>query len=278
MKYEEGMFPNGKLNLFYRCSIPEKPEGLFVILHGHGEHSGRYQKFFRILEDSNLLMAALDFRGQGRSEGAEVYVDSYDDFVDDISAFVSFLQSRYGFREKIYLFGHSNGGLAAIHWALRNPDKIHALFLSSPCLGLKLPPVLVGLNNILNCFAPHFLYQNPVYPPHLSHNPEEIQNYKNDTLIKRKISVRLIAEMLKAMDEIAKTPLFKFPFPVYVLAAGMEKVVDGEKTKLFFEKLNVPVKKIQIFDGFYHEIFNELHQERAFEALKSNLSEARRRT
>ena len=127
-------------------------------------------------------------------------------------------------------------------------------------------------------FCPAFPLSKSGLSAALVHNPEEIQNYKNDTLIKRKISVRLIAEMLKAMDEIAKTPLFKFPFPVYVLAAGMEKVVDGEKTKLFFEKLNVPVKKIQIFDGFYHEIFNELHQERAFEALKSNLSEARRRT
>ncbi|MBI3306354.1 MAG: lysophospholipase [Candidatus Omnitrophica bacterium] len=270
--WEEGMFfAQDHLKLFYRIHIRPGAANTLVILHGHGEHSGRYDKFTRILEKENLNIAAMDLRGSGRSEGREVYVESFQDYLANLSSFIQFLKLRYGIHEKVILLGHSLGGLIAIHWAMEHPEAIKGMILSSPCLGLRLPPLLVRFNDWMNRYFPKFLYQNPVYPPHLTHNPEEVIQYKKDPLIKRKITVRLIDEMLKSMDLLEQKGKIRYPFPVYILSAGMEKVVDFSRTKDFFQKLDVPDKDIVIFDGYYHEIFNELGQEKVFEALKENI-------
>lgn len=265
----------GGIKLFYRYfECPTALETL-IILHGHGEHSGRYEKFADILKQERLSLAIYDGRGYGRSDGKEVYVDSFEEFLSDLTAFFDFLQKAYPAAGKKYLLGHSLGGLVAVHWALRFPERIHALLLSSPFLGLRLPQPLIWINSFLNRIRPDFVYQNPVYPPHLTHNPEEVRNYKADKLIKRKISVRLIHEVLSYQSKLKVAEPLKFLFPVYILAAGLEKVVDLDCTRSFFEKIQAPRKQMKIFEGFYHEIFNELDQEIAFDFLKSCIADAR---
>jgi alpha-beta hydrolase superfamily lysophospholipase len=270
--FKEGFFSSaGELKLYYRFYPKEAAEHTLVIVHGHGEHCGRYEKFAAVLKDYPVSIATLDLRGHGRSEGAEVYVDSYEDFLQDITAFVLFLESQGWVRGKFILLGHSNGGLISCHWAMRHPEKIQAMILSSPFLGLRLPKPLRILNYLLNRLCPRFVYQNPIYPPYLTHNLAEVENYKKDRLIRRKISVRLLNEMILYIRKLESFGEFQLPFPVYILAAGQERVVDLRKTKNFFQKLRVPAKELKIFEGFYHEIFNELEQEKVFDALKKHL-------
>jgi len=267
---EEGTVraPDG-LRLYYRVFGVPEPSGTLIILHGHGEHIGRYEKFYSMLRDENLTIAGCDFRGHGCSEGPEVYVTHYDQYLDDFSFFMDVLKDRYPLKGKTILLGHSMGGLAAVHWAARHPERLQGLILSSPCLGLRLPPFLVSFNAVLNRYLPKFLYQNPVYPPHLTHNPEEVAQYKKDKLIKRRMSARLVHESLLAMKRLEARKAFAFPFPVYILAAGLEKIVDSSKTQLFFDKVRAPAKEMIVFPGFYHEIFNELQQQQAFDVLKN---------
>lgn len=275
MKAERGFFKTEDgLRLYYRFYKNENAKQTLIILHGHGEHSGRYEKFSRYLAGEGVSIAVYDARGAGQSEGREVFIDSLEDYLRDLSAFVSFLKTEYSLENKFILFGHSLGGLVALHWAVRFPHKLKTLILSSPCLGLRLPAALIAFNDFLNRCMPGIIYKNPVYPPHLTHNPEEVENYKKDPLIKRKISVRLLAEMIKWGNLANSIDSFDFPFPVYVLMAGLERVVDKDRTTAIFEKIKSPRKRIQCFEGFYHEIFNELGQEQAFEALKSCLRES----
>ena len=270
--FVEGYFSgSGNLKRDYRFYPKENSTHTLVIAHGHGEHSARYEKFSDHLKNYPVSIASFDFRGHGRSEGAEVYVKSYEDFLDDLSAFTCFLEKEGQLKGKMILFGHSNGGLVSCHWAMRYPEKIEALILSSPFLGLRLPKLLICLNRFLNKVAPHYIYKNPIYPPYLTHNLAEVENYKRDQLIRRKISVRLLHEMISYIRKLDGMGEIVFPFPVYILMAGMERVVDSDKTKAFFEKLRVPAKDLKVFDGFYHEIFNELGQEQVFVALKKHL-------
>ncbi len=265
----------GGIRLFYRYFQCPGAVDTLVILHGHGEHSGRYEKFFPILQDQHLSIGVYDARGYGLSEGREVYVESFEDYLRDLTEFIRFLQEAHGQKGKIYLLGHSLGGLVAVHWALRFPERLRALFLSSPFLGLRLPGFLILMNSLLNRWNPGFIYRNPVYPPHLTHNPEEVRNYRADKLIKRKISVRLLDQMLLYQTKLEAVERFRFPFPVYIMAAGLEKVVDLERTQSFFRRMEAPRKEMKIFDDFYHEIFNELEQEKAFDFLKFCIADAR---
>lgn len=260
------------LSLHFRYAPSPQAKDTLLLLHGHGEHSGRYEKFSQYLQKQNLNLAIYDARGHGLSEGEQVYVRRYQDFLDDLSSFVNYLRVHFGLPERFYLLGHSNGGLVAVHWALQNPSALKALFLSSPFLGLNLPPPLIWMNWFFNHTFPHLTYQNPVYPPYLTHNQEEVARYKKDPLIRRKITVRLLAEMLSYQRDLQTIPEIHFPFPVTILMAGMERVVLPSATRNFFEKIRAPKKDLKIFDGFYHEIFNELGQEKVFEALNHSLA------
>jgi alpha-beta hydrolase superfamily lysophospholipase len=271
--YHEGFFPAADgLKLFYRFySAGSSGSETLILLHGQGEHSGRYQKFSGYLKKENVSLAILDYRGHGRSEGAAVYVNSFEDYLKDISSFNGWLGSQHGKNGKKILLGHSLGGLLAVHWAKRFPEKVKALILSSPCLGLKIPGILVAMNRVFNRFMPWFCYQNPVFPPYLTHDVSELENYKKDFLIQRKISVRMLNEMLNYMYALEAARVLDLSFPLYVLMAGDERVVDPGKTRLFFEKVKAPDKELKIFSGFYHEIFNEVGQAEVFKALSHYL-------
>ena len=274
--WTEGKFQTrDHLNLHYRYFSNPQAENTLILLHGHGEHSGRYAKFAQHLSDKKLNLAIYDARGHGASEGLQVYVTSFEDYIQDVTSFVEFLTARYGLKNKFFLFGHSNGGLVAVHWALRNPEKLRALFLSSPFLGLRLPGFLAALTTFLSARVPRFIYKNPVYPPYLTHNPEEVDHYKKDPLIRRRISARLLHEMMIYQRRLETLPALEFSFPVYILMSGLDKVVDPQKTKIFYEKLKVPAKELKIFPEFYHEIFNELGQEQVFEALRHFIDDVR---
>lgn len=278
LSLSEGQFQTrDHLNLRYRFYKNPEASDTLILLHGHGEYCGRYAKFAQHLAGKKLNLATYDARGHGASEGPHVYVNSYEDYIQDAGSFVEFLTRNHALPQKFYLLGHSNGGLVATHWALRNPEKLKALFLSSPFLGLRLPGFLIAFNSFLSRHAPGFIYKNPVYPPYLTHNVEEVAAYKKDTLIRRRISARLLHEMMTYQKRLASLPEIKFPFPVYILMAGLERVVDPSITRQFYERLKVPAKEMKVFDGFYHEIFNELGQEQVFDALRGFIDAARAR-
>jgi alpha-beta hydrolase superfamily lysophospholipase len=266
------------IKLHYRYFQDPAAQDTLIILHGHGEHSGRYVKFAKHLEDKRLNIAIFDARGHGLSEGPHVYVDSYEDYIRDVSCFVRFLEGQFGLQKKFFLLGHSNGGLIAVHWSLQFKDRLKALFLSSPFLGLRLPSAVIHFNSLVNALYPQFIYKNPVYPPYLTHNLEEVDFYKKDKLIRRRISSRLLQQVIVYQRKLEMIPALEFSFPVYILLAGLEKVVDPEKTRRFFEKLKVPAKELKVFEGFYHEIFNELGQEKVFEAFRGFIDDARAKT
>ena len=257
--------------IFYRFYNPPNPKGCMLILHGMGEHSGRYHKFLEKLQDTSIQIAVLDCRGMGKSEGERMFVESLDKYSEDIDCFLDHLRNKFSLPNKLFLFGHSLGGLNAVRWGLKRQSQIKTMILSSPFLGIKLPFCLKTFHGLMSFFIPHFVYHNPVFPKHLTHDAKEVEHYKKDPLIARKISAHLFEEILKYQKEIKLWTKIDFSFPVYFFVSGDERVVDSKATKHFFDLLIAPKKEWLEFDGFYHEIFNEIEQDKPFSALKEIL-------
>lgn len=269
--YFESFDSTQLLYRFFSASSDPQNHHTLIIVHGHGEHSGRYLKFAEKLKDPAVNIAVYDLRGQGQSGGPEVSVQSFEQFENDLSAFLIFLRKRYGMKERFILLGHSLGGLIAVNWTMKNQNQIKGLILSSPCLGLTLPGFLIAFNRFLRRFSPLWIYRNPVYPKHLTHDSLEVALYKSDPLIKRKISVSLLDEMLRYALVIESLSRFDLEIPFYLFLAGDERIVDGKKSLTFYNKVNAPVKEKYIFDGLYHEIFNETGQDKVFARLSESL-------
>ena len=268
MAIEEGFFPAADHEkLFYRFQAGHSNSAPLLMIHGHGEHSGRYVKFFSELRATGRPIAVFDLRGCGRSGGRAVYVERFEEFLDDVTAFTDFLKGRYEIPPRFALLGHSLGGLIATAWALRNPESVERLVLSSPLFGIPHGRILGPITKFLNAFVPRGVLHNPVRPPFLTHDPKEVEKYKTDPLIRRRITVHLVYEMLRVASLFQKGE-FAFPFPVTVLMAERDYVVDPQSTRQFFTRLKAPQKALEEFPGFYHEIFNEVEQKRAFDRLR----------
>ncbi|MFA7255919.1 MAG: alpha/beta fold hydrolase, partial [Candidatus Omnitrophota bacterium] len=193
--------------IFYRFYPVPGARHTVVMLHGYGEHSGRYEKFPGKMKGLSAQFAVMDFRGMGRSEGARGDIRSFDDYLRDTTAFIEHLRKKHSIPPKFILFGHSLGGLVAMCWAMKNPEPVKLLILSAPFLGLRFSGILRPLNRLMVLFAPRFVYKNPVRSASLSHDPAEIAAHRKDPLILRHISARLIEEIAWRMEILRKQPI-----------------------------------------------------------------------
>ncbi|MEI7752118.1 MAG: lysophospholipase [Candidatus Omnitrophota bacterium] len=255
--------------IFYRFYPAAGARHTVIMLHGYGEHTGRYEKFPGKMGRLSAQFAAMDFRGMGKSDGARGDISSFDDYLSDVTAFVEHLRQKYSIPQKFILFGHSLGGLVATCWAMKNPAPVKMLILSSPFLGLRFSKGIGPLNRLIRVFAPGFLYRNPVRSRTLSHDPAEIVSYRKDPLILRHISARLVGEIARRTEILKRQHILSLPFPIHMLVPGEERIVDSKASRRFFDRLVAPRKERTIFEGFFHEIFNEKDQQKTFNVLKT---------
>lgn len=271
---EEGFFNSSdSLKLFYHLRRNSQAKATLVAVHGLGEHMGRYMELFSEIAHPDLQFAGFDLRGSGRSEGAPADVASFDDYLNDLSAFLLFLsqQCRTLSGHSWILFGHSLGGLIALQWAQKYGDQLSALILSAPFLGFRAACGVKFLNRVVRVFFPHFVYQNPVYPTHLSHDAEEVAKYRKDPYIRRMISARLIDIILKETEGVQCMAAISLKMPVLGLLAGDERVVDGEAGRRVLNRILAPSKEIKTYSNFYHETFHEVNRQEVFRDLRSYL-------
>ncbi len=271
--WAEEKFP-GDPGVELSCRWLDHPNPIhtLVILHGYGEHSGRYLKFADRLSGMRLRVAVLDYRGMGDADAAKEAV-LFDDYLTDVSSLVTHLRIRHGVKGGIVFLGHSLGGLVAFEWARQNPAEVKRLILSAPFIGFPNLPFWRAVNAIVRFLFPAHVYKNPVIPTRLTHDPEETRLYRSDPLIKRYISAKLIGSIFDRIAAIWKAESLVMPCPVHVLAAGDERIVDSRAARKFFDRLVAPGKEFSRFEGFYHEIFNEVGQKQPFNVLKTILED-----
>lgn len=269
---EQGSFKSyDETKIHYGVYSKESNSNLVLIIHGKGEHSGRYGEVIDNLLGWGYDVAVMDLRGHGKSSGPDVFVNTFSDFLRDTTIFTELLSQKFPKLNKLTLIGHSLGGLIAFNWACQNPNRIKAVILSSPCFGLRCEYLIGLINCILHKITPGFYYLNPIKGAFLTHDTHKLDAYYKDALIKKKISVRLLNEMIRTCRKTRK--IKRVPFNVGMLLAGDEKIVSRPSAMKFFNQLNAPQKRLFVFEGLYHEIFYERERNIVFEKLKSYLKE-----
>jgi alpha-beta hydrolase superfamily lysophospholipase len=272
MKAESKYFTSVKATRLHYLVWPQtQSEACLLIVHGFGEHAARYSKLVEMLQMKHKIEAyALDLRGHGQSEGPRVFVDAFDDFVDDVILFRREIEQASACK-RYFLFGHSMGGLIAVLTSLRRNPSWERLILSSPYFGLPMGDVPFGfVTTILGLIAPRMVWDNPIPPVYLTHDQEQLQIYANDTLIQRRISMQLAKEMLQATRNIWNKT-WEVKLPLLLLAAGDDRIVSLKKTERFFSEISSKDKEMYIFDGFFHEIFQETEREKPINTFSQHL-------
>lgn len=264
----EGFLTEGRPEpLFYRYLPSAAATHLLVVVHGFAEHSGRYLPLMQYwhAQEPRLALLALDLRGHGRSGGKRAHIGAFEDFWDDIRALAAHVQSVHGAPARLIFCGHSMGGLIVLQGLLDHGSKDCAgVLCTSPCLGIPMNYFLKSLHRSVRFFSADFYYPHPVRSADLTQDAEARRRYDEDPLVLKKISVGLLEGLLAGGRRFEKGP-FYFPFPVFFLLAGDERVVDLKRSLDFYARLDAPLKRLRCFEGFRHEIFNEVRKQIAYD-------------
>jgi alpha-beta hydrolase superfamily lysophospholipase len=252
----------GGVSLYAQAWIPAQARATMIVVHGLGEHVGRYGNVVEYFCPRGFAVLGYDQRGFGRSQGRRAYTDSLDDFLDDLDTFVAAIRERRPC-EKIVIVGHSMGGLIVLRWAATRDPRVAAVISSGAALepGEAVPALKRLAAKIFSRIAPTLSMANEVNAADLSHDPAVVKAYEDDPLVIRKITARLGYEILSGMGETLGLA-GRVTLPLLLLHGGDDHLVAASGTVKFHEATRAPDKRLHLYPGLYHEIFNERGQEK----------------
>lgn len=248
------------------------PRYLFIV-HGFGEHGGRYQHWPHYLSDTVDRIAASDLRGHGRSQGTRGYVSRFDDFADDMMSLYQEFESRVSQVQpnpQIHLLGHSLGGLIVLRMLLAHKNlNPQSVILSAPLLKLraKVPLAKQLAGYALSRVWGSLQMDAPVDEAILSRDPEVGKAYVEDELVHIKGTPRFFTELQTTLADTLERSS-ELQRPMMVIAPLQDELVDSDQTLRFFDSLSMEDRSLRTYEGFYHESFNEIGKERVFGDLK----------
>ncbi len=248
---------------------PGQPlRGVVIVVHGLGEHAGRYDHVARRLNHWGFAVRSYDQYGHGESGGPRGGLTSDDRLLDDLADIVDSTRLRMKKGTPLILLGHSMGGAVTSLFVARAVREVDALILSSPALDPGLNAFQKFLLATLPKIAPNLRVGNGLDPTKISHDAAVIEDYKKDRLIHDRISARLGRFIATAGAAVlAAAPTWKLP--TLLLYAGEDALVNPQGSRTFGEVAPQSAVTARCFDTMYHEIFNELEAEPVFAELKA---------
>lgn len=261
--------PDG-LTLFTRAWTPDRPSRLTVLLvHGLHEHSGRYAFPASHLMRRGITVRAFDLRGHGKSGGERSFVESFDDYLDDLREVIGAVHQDLGDEEPLVLMGHSLGGLIAAAYVVREgTQSLDGLVLSSPALNVPgtTSPLLRRIGGVVSRYVPR-LRVTRVDLSKLSHDPHVEQAYRADPLCDtRGVRARVAAGILDATAMVRAHPE-AFTLPLYLFHGTADKTTDPAGSRRLAKVAPSETITLRLYPGLFHETLNETERETVLQDL-----------
>lgn len=253
--YIEGV---GRLRLHYQTWEVPRSEAALLVVHGLGEHSGRYRELAEYLAGHHVSTFAMDLRGHGGSEGRRGHARRFDILLQDLDRFRREVQGLVEVETPLFLLGHSMGGLITLRYLEEYEVPVRGAIVSSPWLGTAMPTPRwkITLGTAMNRFLPAFPFRTRLATEFLSHDEERVRDYEEDPRIHDRITPRLYMEMSLAMGQASQRS-DRLRVPALFLLAGDDRLVDVHKGLAFARSLHGDDVTTRLVEGAYHEVLNE---------------------
>jgi alpha-beta hydrolase superfamily lysophospholipase len=269
VKRVEGYFRgHNDFELFYQSWTIEKPKGIMIVTHGLGEHSECYQRLVEGIAPLEFSVYAWDLRGHGRSEGKRGVSRDFFDFCKDLESFIRFVKKKEP-ELPVFQIGHSMGGLVVANALLKGiGSDLRGTIFSSPLfeVGLEVPKLKEMAGNVVSKWLPDLTLNNQIEYAQLSRDESVIDEYEKDHLRHDKVSTKLFSDMLESI-KFALDHAVQIQVATLIQQAGHDTVVGVNGTRTFFSKLSSEDKTFLLYEGYLHEIYNDLGRERVYSDL-----------
>ena len=251
------------VEIYAKKDIVENPKANVVIVHGICEHLDRYDYLVSKLNKQGYNVYRYDARGHGRSGGKRGDLNKYQDYLDDLDKYIDLVKQEYP-NLKIILLGHSMGGLVSTSYASVYKDKIDYLVLSGAA---NITPKQARPLKIL----PMFAIKNVKYKNNLGDgvcsDKEVVELYNNDPLVLKEATMGLMKNVFIGGCKLVKDNIANICVPTLVMHGKGDGIVDYSTATWTYENLTVEDKELKIYDGLFHEIFNEVKKDVVIEDL-----------
>ena len=259
MDHREGFLKGVRdANIYYQRWLPEgKSEAVLLIVHGLAEHSGRYMNVVNHFVPLGYAVHSIDHLGHGRSDGTRVYVERFEDFTEPLKTYLNMVRGWHP-DEPIFIVGHSMGGLISAAYLLDHQAELAGAVLSAPCVKVSdsTSSTTILISKVLSALMPRFGVMR-LEAAGVSRDPAVVQAYVGDPLVYTgKITARMMAEVLKTMQRVtAEAP--QITLPILLVQGSQDRLVDPHGAQMLYDTVSSADKTIKIYDGLYHEVFNE---------------------
>jgi acylglycerol lipase len=233
-------------------------QGGVAIIHGYGEHIGRYDHIGKALAARGLTARGIDFRGHGQSAGGRGHIQRFDEYLDDLAALAQRCASELSGRP-LFLLAHSMGALVAAEYLLKHgSDPFAGVVLSSPyfALKLKVPAIKIAAGKLFSRLVPKLALPTGLKGADVCADPELQKLYDADPLNNKNATARWFTEATAAQEHVA-AHAGEIRVPILMMQGAADRVADPDAARAAFEKFASADKTLSWLEGQYHEVFNE---------------------
>lgn len=236
----------------------KKPKAIVCLVHGHGEHIGRYEHVGAAFTDAGYVLLGFDLRGHGKSGGQRGHSPSFEAFLRDIDEFIRETQSRYPDAPR-FLYGHSLGGLLTLSYALnRKKLDVRGLIVTSPGLRTALheQKAKVAIAKLLGQLTPTVTLASGLSTEHLSRDPQVVKAYVNDPLVHDKMTLGFGRAALQVTSSIFEQA-GRLSVPMLLAYCSGDQLTYPRGSEEFAGLAPKGLVTLKKFEGLYHEPHNE---------------------
>jgi acylglycerol lipase len=263
MKHQDGNLTGVRNSrIYYQSWLPDaQPQAVLLLVHGLGEHCGRYGNVVNYFVPLGYAVYALDHYGHGKSEGQREYVERFSDYTQTLKTFFDKVQGWQP-GQLIFLMGHSLGGLISAVYLLEHQAELAGAVLSAPAVKVPdtLSPALVFAGRVLSRLLPR-MGVLALDASAVSRDPAVVRAYVNDPLVfTGKTTARLGAETLDAIQRV-QAEASSLTLPLLILQGSADRLVDPAGAEQLYRAAGSADKTLKVYPGLYHEVYNEPEHE-----------------
>ncbi|MBN2118245.1 MAG: lysophospholipase [Anaerolineales bacterium] len=252
-----------------------EPKALIALVHGLGEHTGRYAHVGKAMTEAGYALAGFDLRGHGKSGGARGHTPSLDAYMQDIRQFLGLLKQRYPDIPH-FLYGHSLGGVLTLAYAIQYGAGLKGVMVTGPGLhaALQEQKAKVAAVKLLGAFLPGVTMHSGLDPATISRDPEVVQTYLEDSLVHYNASLGFGKAGLTAID-LCFTRAREFPAPLLIMHGTGDRLAYPSGSEDFAKLVEAAGGDVtlKLWDGLYHEVHNEPEKADVFKFMIEWLDE-----
>jgi acylglycerol lipase len=247
----------GTLAIYQFTPAGQPPRGTLLLTHGMGEHAGRYTHVAQRLTQLGLRVCTWDLRGHGRSTGQRGDVPAYDLLTDDLQAVWQIAAD--GGKGPLFLYAHSTGAQIALNFALKHRPPVAGMIITSPWFRLAFEPPWwkVALARATARLWPTFTQNTELVPARLSRDLEFLKSLPNPELNHHRMSARAYFALTEGGERAAREAI-ALPYPTLLIHGERDPVTSVQATRIFFDAMQSPDKKLVIIPDAVHETHNDL--------------------